>query len=604
MSTIYFEEIASDDKGPDTHHNGEEVESLGVIGGSATEGSGANLPPCELPVHTLTSDMVAAHKAAEAAAAAAGTDEARAMAPTADPEAAEVLKKRGNEAFGAQRFEEAVTFYSDAIECDASNGLLYGNRCAAYLAVGGRAKVALADAQQMVRLLPDAPKAHFRLGSALSACDRVADAARALIEAVRLDPSSEMIAGALRKEMGRPALKKGSQHSALVQACQQALAARAGGHAASRGEAKPRLQWRPVASTSSAATSPPKRGGAAMCGSEGRIWLIGGADRTGTVHGDVWEFMPSELPDASDGSSGEGPARPSGWRRHEAGDGFSARSGHAAVGLPGAQAGDGGTIAVFGGQDPRGSLLLNDVCLLRTPPLAVAATEDAKWAVGSPEPVGDPPEARNGHSLSVDPATCALILFGGANGEGHLNDVHRLTLPAGSLADSGGEVARWEAPRCSGPPPAAREMHVAAVLPRPHVLIVHGGRSGDEILADVCLLDLKSWAWSPPVSSALQRVGHAATLLVPSAGDGVGRLICFGGFSGDNFANDTWEIRARPDEPCVRVGAEDAPRRRFAHCIATLGDSLFVFGGSAADGELDELSEAANAAASLPTARE
>ena len=41
---VYFEEITSDDEGPETHHDGEEVEQV---------------QPFELPVHTLTADMVA-----------------------------------------------------------------------------------------------------------------------------------------------------------------------------------------------------------------------------------------------------------------------------------------------------------------------------------------------------------------------------------------------------------------------------------------------------------------------------------------------------------------------------------------------------------------
>jgi len=50
---VFFEEIHSDDEGPEREHNGEVVEQLA---------------PFELPVHTLTADMVEAHKAKEAAA--------------------------------------------------------------------------------------------------------------------------------------------------------------------------------------------------------------------------------------------------------------------------------------------------------------------------------------------------------------------------------------------------------------------------------------------------------------------------------------------------------------------------------------------------------
>jgi len=139
MTTVYIEEITSDDEGPPTHHEGEEVEQLA---------------PCTLPVHELTADMVAAHMASESSGAPAETRPA---------EDAEALRLRGNEAFGKKRFEEALELYSDAITLDGGNGLLYGNRAATLMQLG-RNQQAVNDAKQMVLLLPDLAKSHFRLG--------------------------------------------------------------------------------------------------------------------------------------------------------------------------------------------------------------------------------------------------------------------------------------------------------------------------------------------------------------------------------------------------------------------------------------------------------
>ena len=133
---IYFEEIHSDDEGPEAYHDGEAVEQLA---------------PCELPVHTLTADMVAAHlsqedekKKDESAAAAAANSAAAADAET--------LRLQGNAAFGNKNFEEAVRLYTDALELSATNGLIYGNRSAALLQLG-KAQQAAQDARAMVKLL-------------------------------------------------------------------------------------------------------------------------------------------------------------------------------------------------------------------------------------------------------------------------------------------------------------------------------------------------------------------------------------------------------------------------------------------------------------------
>ena len=101
---------------------------------------------------------------------------------------------------------------------------------------------------------------------------------------------------------------------------------------------------------------------------------------------------------------------------------------------------------------------------------------------------GDLPEARNGHSLSYDALSGTCFLFGGANQEGHLADLHRLScnrLISGQGGRGGHDEAvkakaaaakepAWDSPACSGEAPAAREMHSAAVMPSRRLLLVHG----------------------------------------------------------------------------------------------------------------------------------
>ena len=354
------------------------------------------------------------------------------------------------------------------------------------------------------------------------------------------------------------------------------------------------------------------------------------------MHGDVWEYTP---PTAAAGGA------PGGWRSHgEAGDAtFVPRCGHAAVSVAPTAAAlsaaeqtsdegiGGGIIYVFGGQDPRSGGLLDETAALKVP----AVGGGASWDVARGAVDGVKPQARNGHTLCYDPSGGTgggggggcLVLFGGANAEGHLADVHRLTLlaaPANPVSadekedgeamdeaeakevakakEEGGKEAAgvvfssWDAPRCNGPKPTAREMHVAALLPSQRLLVVHGGRGGDDILGDVCALNVATWVWAASrPSSSCMRVGHAAAL-VPCPAGGDGHLVLFGGFSGATFCNDTWQVSPQADEPCERLPAEDSPQRRFAHAVAALGETLFVFGGSGGNTDYNELHEVDTAA--------
>ena len=231
--------------------------------------------------------------------------------------------------------------------------------------------------------------------------------------------------------------------------------------------------------------------------------------------------------------------------------------------------------------------------------------------------------AADGHA-----AGGCLIVFAGANEEGHTADVHRLSLPSADVSDAveaasdapaeGGPsgalpsgALAWDCPKCTGLRPSPREMHIASLLPSSRLLVVHGGRSGDAVLCDVCILNVATWVWSAPIDTPCQRVGHACALVAPPpgapvGGGGDGRLLLFGGFSGATFCNDTWEVcptGAAGGDLCERLPAQESPARRFAHTMASLGEVLFVFGGSGGSDELDDLHEvdvAKTLAASVP----
>lgn len=606
MTTIYVEEIFDDDEPADTHHEGTEVQQM---------------QPMELPVHVLTSDMVAAAAAAPAAATASVPDpeptEPKAAAAAAA--AATAAKERGNQAFAKGRFDEALAAYCEAITLDDENGLLWGNRSAAQLQLGRPAE-ALDDARRMVSLLPELPKSHFRLGQALEKGGQSTEAAAAYCEALRLDPSSDASAGALRRAMDAAKLKKDPKLTRLHQQCQAALAA-AKAHAkvqtaakAAPAKAAPapvpqrRLLWRELP----CALRPPKRGGATLSAFSGRLWLIGGADRTGAAYANVWEYMPTPLGEGGDAAEGSAP----GWREHST-QGFSARINHAAAAVTGAGALHDG-LCVFGGQEPRSGKLSNELLRLTVPSDYVNGAP--KWEVAVLE--GDVPQPRNGHSLTHWPALQsevaeaprpgasmaansaasgaaadsaaadsaaggALLLFGGANDEGLLAELHELR----PIASGGWHAAQ---PQCTGAAPEARDMHVAALVSGGEGLLVQGGRGGAEgelVMSDAHVLCLRGWVWSALGNSAWPRVGHA---LAPVLHRGGVELLFFGGLQEAKTCNDAWRLHAPEGGAGAaprleRMRSSDEPSRRFAHAAAGLGERIFVFGGSGMDDELADL---------------
>lgn len=69
-------------------------------------------------------------------------------------EQAEEFKAKGNAAFQAGKNDEAVEWFTKAIEIDPSNHILFSNRSAAHCASGNYAK-ALEDATKTTELKPD-----------------------------------------------------------------------------------------------------------------------------------------------------------------------------------------------------------------------------------------------------------------------------------------------------------------------------------------------------------------------------------------------------------------------------------------------------------------
>ena len=63
------------------------------------------------------------------------------------------LKDKGNAALQADQLEEAIRAYTEAIQIDAANEILYSNRSAAY-AKNAQYDLALKDAEKAVEIKP------------------------------------------------------------------------------------------------------------------------------------------------------------------------------------------------------------------------------------------------------------------------------------------------------------------------------------------------------------------------------------------------------------------------------------------------------------------
>lgn len=108
------------------------------------------------------------------------------------------MKDKGNKALAENKFDDAVKFYTQAINIDGNNHVLHSNRSAAY-AKAGKYEQALADAEKTISIKPDWGKGYSRKGSALAYLGRIDESIETYENGLMLDPTNEQLKTSLEE---------------------------------------------------------------------------------------------------------------------------------------------------------------------------------------------------------------------------------------------------------------------------------------------------------------------------------------------------------------------------------------------------------------------
>ncbi|XP_049868343.1 stress-induced-phosphoprotein 1 [Pectinophora gossypiella] len=106
------------------------------------------------------------------------------------------LKEKGNAALATGNYMEAIKNYTEGINLDPKNHVLFSNRSAAH-AKAGNYPAALEDAEKTVSLNPSWSKGYSRKGSALAYLGRYDEAIAAYEKGLELEPSNAQLASGL-----------------------------------------------------------------------------------------------------------------------------------------------------------------------------------------------------------------------------------------------------------------------------------------------------------------------------------------------------------------------------------------------------------------------
>eukprot|EP01114_Cavostelium_apophysatum_P008184 TRINITY_DN2050_c0_g2_i2.p1 TRINITY_DN2050_c0_g2~~TRINITY_DN2050_c0_g2_i2.p1 ORF type:complete len:178 (-),score=30.99 TRINITY_DN2050_c0_g2_i2:69-602(-) len=105
---------------------------------------------------------------------------------------ADELKAKGNKAFTEGKFDESVKHFTDAINLDPKNHILYSNRSGAYASLK-KYNEALADAEKTVELKSDWAKGYSRKVTALHYLGKYDEAEAAANQGLKIEPENAQL---------------------------------------------------------------------------------------------------------------------------------------------------------------------------------------------------------------------------------------------------------------------------------------------------------------------------------------------------------------------------------------------------------------------------
>jgi len=186
--------------------------------------------------------------------------------------------------------------------------------------------------------------------------------------------------------------------------------------------------------------------------------------------------------------------------------------------------------------------------------------DSASWLQLSP---ANSPPARSYLAMTYDPASGKIIMFGGFDGAGYLNDTWVF------------DGVTWTQATIDTPPPAraAAQMAYDSITQK---VVLFGGYNGTNYLGDTWLWDGTTSQWIPA-----NPVHHPKPVTGPMLfRDPNGRVDLFGGFDGHFYQLAMWQWTG---SDWRRLSPTSVPSARSSAAVATnpTTDQVVLFGGLA-----------------------
>jgi len=195
-------------------------------------------------------------------------------------------------------------------------------------------------------------------------------------------------------------------------------------------------------------------------------------------------------------------------------------------------------------------------------------------------PVGEQPPARFGHGAVLDPDRRRMVVFGGQSARDFLSDLWEYDLPSG----------RWRLLTAMEPPEPRYGQGIALDPASGNVLISHGFTESGRF-DDTWLFDVAGAVWrdrSPAGGPRPEKRCLLRTIWDPKEG----RLLLFGGQSNTSpFLGDLWAYQPGKMWQQAGQGAPPSPRHFYSAASDTMRQRFLLFGGRTRDGDAGDLWE-------------